>query len=290
MRVPGALLVQVGKSPAVRQTPLHCPLTAGIGLLLLFLSLSSANAQQSPLEWKPLHAPEVPGPGAVSGGPGRSSSQAAPVYLCRAKSGSSLYPGKWIDGSCKIAVDGREVVASEYEVAYGPAEWRDYQPGDSGLLPIGDAGDGSTLYSCRVQYRGYQLGVMVDSKCEFPFDGRTIVQRPPFEALYEPGNAPPPAPAQTIVVLPPKNQKRSDDNLGSLAPATGENPNTPSLSCRKEIGNAAAKQLVKQCLQVSPATHPPCNADNACSLIRNQIRRGCRLLGTRAPDFCEPYR
>ena len=273
-----------------RQAPLRYPLTAGIVSLLLFLSPPASSAQESPLQWKPLQAPEAPGPGAVAGGPGRSSSQAAPVYLCRGKSGASLYPGKWIDGSCKIALDGQEVVASEYEVAYGQAEWRAYQPGDAALLPTGNAGDGSPLYSCRVQYRGYQLGVIVDNKCDFPFDGRAIVQRPPFEALYETGSAPPQAPVPQTIVAPPQKNRAPADDLGSLAPTTGENPNGPSTSCRKEIGKAAAKQLVKQCLQVSPATHPPCNAENACSLIRNEIGRGCRLLGTRAPDFCEPYR
>ncbi len=274
----------------VRQAPLRYALTAGIVSLLLFLSPSPSSAQESPLQWKPLHAPEAPGPGAVAGGPGQSSSRAAPVYLCRAKSGASLYPGKWMDGSCKIALDGQEVVASEYEVAYGQAEWRTYQPSDAALLPTGNAGDGSPLYSCRVQYRGSQLGVIVDNKCAFAFDGRAIVQRPPFEALYQTGSAPPPAPVQQTIVIPPRKNRAPADDLGSLAPTAGENPNAPSTSCRREIGNASAKQLVKQCLQVSPATHPPCNAENACSLIRNEIRRGCRLLGTKAPDFCEPYR
>ncbi len=185
----------------VRQAPLRYSLTAGIVSLLLFLSASASSAQESPLQWTPLHAPQAPGPGAVAGGPGQSSSRAAPVYLCRAKSGAGLYPGKWIDGSCKIALDGQEVVASEYEVAYGQAEWRTYQPGDAALLPTGNAGDGSPLYSCRVQYRGSQLGVIVDNKCAFPFDGRAIVQRPPFEALYETGSAPPPAPVQQTIVF-----------------------------------------------------------------------------------------
>jgi hypothetical protein len=48
--------------------------------------------------------------------------------------------------------------------------------------------------------------------------------------------------------------------------------------------------MVEQCLEVSPATHPPCNAANACALIEDEIRRGCTMLGKDAPAFCIPYR
>ena len=37
--------------------------------------------------------------------------------------------------------------------------------------------------------------------------------------------------------------------------------------------------------QVSPATYPPCNVDNSCSMIRDEIRRGCALIGAGAPNF-----
>jgi hypothetical protein len=61
-------------------------------------------------------------------------------------------------------------------------------------------------------------------------------------------------------------------------------------SCLVSAGAKRGAQLVKQCLQVSPATHPPCNAENACSLIVDEIRRGCGLLGQDAPGFCAEYR
>jgi hypothetical protein len=48
--------------------------------------------------------------------------------------------------------------------------------------------------------------------------------------------------------------------------------------------------MVSQCLEVSPATHPPCNAANACAQIQGEIRRGCTLLGKDAPAFCTTYR
>jgi len=56
------------------------------------------------------------------------------------------------------------------------------------------------------------------------------------------------------------------------------------------VGSARAKLMVKQGLQVSTATHPPCNADDSCALIRSEIRRGCVAAANRAPDFCEDYR
>jgi len=62
-----------------------------------------------------------------------------------------------------------------------------------------------------------------------------------------------------------------------------------AASCTQSAGPAKAHRYVAQCLQVSPATHPPCNAANACSLIQDEIRRGCGMLGKDAPPFCHPY-
>jgi hypothetical protein len=60
--------------------------------------------------------------------------------------------------------------------------------------------------------------------------------------------------------------------------------------CLQSAGAAKANRLVNQCLQVSPATHPPCNAQNSCALIISEIRRGCSMLGPGAPGFCGDYR
>ena len=60
-----------------------------------------------------------------------------------------------------------------------------------------------------------------------------------------------------------------------------------SRSCREERGLPASRLLVDQCLRVSPATHPPCNADNDCTLIQSEIRRGCDIIGSDAPVFCK---
>ncbi len=64
-----------------------------------------------------------------------------------------------------------------------------------------------------------------------------------------------------------------------------------SASCLDEIGEERAARIVDQCLEISPATHPPCNSQNPCALIVNEIRRSCALSGTRgAPAFCKEYR
>lgn len=62
-----------------------------------------------------------------------------------------------------------------------------------------------------------------------------------------------------------------------------------SQSCREDAGEEQAQIYVDQCRQVSAAAHPPCNADNSCELIIEEIVRGCQSLSTDAPDFCGDY-
>ncbi len=61
-------------------------------------------------------------------------------------------------------------------------------------------------------------------------------------------------------------------------------------SCRSEVGTRQANLYVKQCREVSPATHPPCNAQNSCALITGEIKRACALLGNDAPAYCGKYK
>jgi hypothetical protein len=66
-----------------------------------------------------------------------------------------------------------------------------------------------------------------------------------------------------------------------LAPAAGSASAALSTTgtCLNAVGIERSRQLVNECIQVSPATHPPCNAQNACSLIVDEIKRGCALIG-----------
>lgn len=77
-----------------------------------------------------------------------------------------------------------------------------------------------------------------------------------------------------------------DRDNGSIMPM-GTNS---SASCLQTAGAVKANQLVNECLEVSPATHPPCNAQNSCALIIGEIRRSCALDGANAPAFCNHYR
>lgn len=66
---------------------------------------------------------------------------------------------------------------------------------------------------------------------------------------------------------------------------------TETQSCSASIGAASAQKLVDRCLKVSAATHPPCNVQNSCALMRDEIRRSCNLMGEDdAPGFCKEYR
>jgi hypothetical protein len=66
-----------------------------------------------------------------------------------------------------------------------------------------------------------------------------------------------------------------------------------AASCSAKLGAAKAAILVDRCKEVSPATHPPCNADNACELIISEIKRGCGFFTAgstpQAPAYCRNY-
>jgi hypothetical protein len=67
-------------------------------------------------------------------------------------------------------------------------------------------------------------------------------------------------------------------------------PFSTTGTCLNAVGVERSRQLVNECIQVSPATHPPCNAQNACAMIVDEIKRGCGLIGQGAPGFCSEYR
>lgn len=60
-----------------------------------------------------------------------------------------------------------------------------------------------------------------------------------------------------------------------LAPSSAATDGT----CLSNIGKVAANRLVKRCIMVSPATHPPCNTSNPCDMIQDEIDRSCAMYG-----------
>lgn len=79
----------------------------------------------------------------------------------------------------------------------------------------------------------------------------------------------------------------SYDNPRGVTPY-GDEANAPS--CERSVGPQRAKRMVDDCLAVSTATRPPCNAQNSCSLIVDEIKRSCAAMEPRnAPTFCKEY-
>ncbi len=74
-------------------------------------------------------------------------------------------------------------------------------------------------------------------------------------------------------------------------------------SCQQTAGAKQSANYVRECRMVSPATHPPCNAENSCELILSEVRRGCRMIhaslvrtleggppaASQEPSFCKKY-
>lgn len=60
-------------------------------------------------------------------------------------------------------------------------------------------------------------------------------------------------------------------------------------SCLAEVSEEEANMLAEHCREVSPATRPPCNPENDCRLVTDEILRGCAMLGKDAPEFCADY-
>ncbi|MBJ7448712.1 MAG: hypothetical protein JHC81_14365 [Brevundimonas sp.] len=50
-------------------------------------------------------------------------------------------------------------------------------------------------------------------------------------------------------------------------------------SCLSEVGPQASARLAERCIMVSPATRPPCNAANPCTMIQGEIDRACGQYG-----------
>ena len=92
-----------------------------------------------------------------------------------------------------------------------------------------------------------------------------------------------PTDASTVMPVdaPPQEEAASDD-AAVTSEAPGEEATGP---CSATLGSAQAAALVRRCIAVSPATHPPCNVANPCDLIQGEIDRSCAMYG---PDEAKP--
>lgn len=87
----------------------------------------------------------------------------------------------------------------------------------------------------------------------------------------------------------PGNQNAAESPMPDAAPAA-ESASAAPLSCAADIGSAAAAKRVAICRNVSPATHPPCNAANSCAMIEDEIARSCALFDGKGEPMagCDP--
>lgn len=108
-----------------------------------------------------------------------------------------------------------------------------------------------------------------------------VIDAVPLPPEETPPPAPPPAP-QTATPAPEKTKPEAPAEEPQATIPEGPDM-TPvrvpvsEVACRDAIGASAAARLVERCIQVSPATRPPCNAANPCDLIQGEIDRSCKL-------------
>ena len=101
-------------------------------------------------------------------------------------------------------------------------------------------------------------------------------------ALAACGSPETPAAEQTTAAEPAAEQAPvmpDDAPPQEEGPMEGEQLGAADRSCTDTIGAAAATRLAERCTKVSPASHPPCNPDNACALIPDAIDRSCAMYG-----------
>ena len=112
------------------------------------------------------------------------------------------------------------------------------------------------------------------------------------------GNAAPanagaaPAKAQPAKAAPATAKAAPATAKAALAkPAAAQAGQNDTRPCVQSAGKAKSDQYVSQCVQVSPATNPPCNGQNACSMMIDEIKRGCAMIGNdNPPAFCSAYK
>lgn len=96
-------------------------------------------------------------------------------------------------------------------------------------------------------------------------------------------------PEQVAPAMPIPTTSPAAVAVATPIPASDTAPNQPQ-SCAAEIGTSAAAVRVAVCRNVSPATHPPCNAANSCAMIEDEIARSCALFDVKGAPMagCTP--
>lgn len=108
----------------------------------------------------------------------------------------------------------------------------------------------------------------------------------------QPETAPvaPPAKADAPAKAPTKPAEEPQASIPEGPDMAPQPVPVSEVPCREAIGAVASARLVERCIQVSPATRPPCNAANPCDLIQGEIDRSCKLWERDGdpPAACKP--
>ncbi|WP_292039637.1 MULTISPECIES: hypothetical protein [unclassified Brevundimonas] len=90
----------------------------------------------------------------------------------------------------------------------------------------------------------------------------------PLAACSNEGTPPQSAPESPAIAAP-------ETPAPPVAPTASAAVADSPQSCLSERGKVAADRLVERCLAVSGATRPPCNVQNPCAMMENEITRNC---------------
>ncbi|WP_428153232.1 hypothetical protein [Brevundimonas sp.] len=146
-----------------------------------------------------------------------------------------------------------------------------------------------SLAACAVLMAGCQRAGPADS----PASGDAAANSDVIDAVPLAPDAPPPAAPAKPAVAEKETTPPAEDPEAKIP----EGPDMPAqpvpvseVPCREAIGTTASARLVERCIQVSPATRPPCNAANPCDLIQGEIDRSCKLWERDGdpPAACKP--
>ena len=164
-----------------------------------------------------------------------------------------------MQGECHFSNDaGKEDYSKTYEVAVGPAEWRNFDGNVGALVPGGYLADGTDLYICRKQIssfgskKGYQPGFLVNSRCHIPYNADSV-EEPPFEALCNVFSGPPQV-GQQAPAPPPPPGPQPRGILISFLSGTGATAGMVTV-VNGSTNNTATKPLpanstAQQCLEI----------------------------------------
>jgi hypothetical protein len=61
--------------------------------------------------------------GSHLGQPDNDSNPGTPMYVCQEHLQCDIVPGRWVQGSCNVALNNSEHIVGSYDLAYADARW-----------------------------------------------------------------------------------------------------------------------------------------------------------------------